>query len=148
MKLDLEKCLPSAARLSFWPFLDLLALGLFFAVFSSKFVVAPGITLALPRVGSSQVAISPVYEVISVTEVRGEEMIFYRDSVLNLMSLEKLLQGQPRPEPSTTLLVKADARVSMQTLSALGEFAIKFGYARVQLATEEGGAADNPFSGR
>lgn len=145
MRLDLERFLPRAANLSFWPFLDLLALGLYFVLFSSKFLVAPGITLALPRVGSSQVAISPVYEVISVTEVKGEEMIFYRDSVLNLKTLEKLLEGQPRPDPSTTLLVKADARVSMQTLSALGEFAIKSGYARVQLATEEGSAASSPF---
>ena len=69
--LKLEAELPKRAKLSFWPFLDLCVIGMFFVVFSSKFVVAPGLTLALPEVGSAQVAIAPVYEVVTVTEVKG-----------------------------------------------------------------------------
>ncbi len=145
MKLDLERELPKAARLSFWPFLDLLALGLFFALFSSKFVVAPGITLALPQVTSSHVSIAPIYEVITVSEAKGQEMIFYKDSVLNLLSLQKVFDAQARPASNATLLVKADARVSMATLSALSDLAIQAGYAQVQLATDDSREAGSPF---
>ncbi|MDQ8204872.1 biopolymer transporter ExbD [Pelagicoccus sp. SDUM812003] len=135
--LELERELPRRARLSFWPFVDLCAIGLFFALFSSKFVMAPGVTLALPEAQSSQVAIASVYEVITVTEVKGEEMIFFKDSVLDLVSLGKLLEERGPAQAGATLLVKADVRVSMQTLSSLCELAISAGYARVQLATEE-----------
>ena len=135
--LNLEKELPKRAKLEFWPFVDLCAIGLFFAVFSSKFVVTPGFTLQLPRVESSQVAISSIYDVVTVTEVKGQEMIFFQDNVVNVETLAKLLQARERPPSNATLLVKADARVSMQTLSALSELAVRSGYSEVQLATEE-----------
>ncbi len=135
--LNLEKELPNRSKLSFWPFVDLCAIGLFFTIFASKFVVIPGLTLQLPEVGSSQVAIASVYDVITVTEVKGQEMIFFQDSVLNLETLGRLLDARDRPPSDATLLVKADARVSMQTLSALSELAVRAGYSNVQLATEE-----------
>ena len=135
--LNLEKELPNRSKLSFWPFVDLCAIGLFFTVFASKFVVIPGLTLQLPELGSSQVAIASVYDVITVTEVKGQEMIFFQDSVLNLETLGRLLDARERPALDATLLVKADVRVSMQTLSSLSELAVRAGYANVQLATEE-----------
>ena len=135
--LKLEAELPKRARLSFWPFVDLCVIGLFFAVFSSKFVMAPGLTLALPQVESSQVAISPIYEVVTVTEVKGEEMIFFQDSVLDLVSLEKVFEERGQAAKGATLLVKADMAVSMQTLSRLSQLAIDAGYAKVQLATDD-----------
>ncbi|MBC2606425.1 ExbD/TolR family protein [Pelagicoccus albus] len=134
--LKLEAELPKRAKLTFWPFLDLCAIGLFFTLFSSKFVMAPGLTLALPEVESSQVAISAVYEVVSVSEVKGQEMIFYQDSVLDLDSLAKLFESRGAAPEKATLLVKADKAVSMTTLSSLVELAIANGYERVQLATE------------
>ncbi len=135
--LNLETELPKRARLSFWPFVDVCAIGLLLTVFSSKFVMAPGLTLALPEVGASQVAIAPVYEVVTVMEVKGEEMILFQSSVLDLDSFGKLLDERgPAPE-GATLLVKADVKVTVQTLSVLSELAIRTGYAKVQLATEE-----------
>ncbi|MDQ8187255.1 biopolymer transporter ExbD [Pelagicoccus sp. SDUM812002] len=145
--LKLEAELPKRAKLSFWPFLDLCAIGLFFVLFSSKFVMAPGITLALPEVGSSQVAISPLYEVVTVTEVKGEEMIFFKDSKFNLDSLEKLFAKRGKAPQGATLLVKADVAVSMRTLALLSELAIESGYSRVQLATEERQAVGGTFGG-
>ena len=146
--LDLEKEIPKPARLSFWPFVDICAIGLMFAVFGSKFIMTPGITLALPEVENSQVAIAPVYEVVTVTEVKGEEMVFYQDSVLDLESFAKLLAERGYLPKDATLLVKADARVSMQTLSSLSELAIEAGYARVQLATEDRNANRESFFSR
>lgn len=136
MKLDLEKELPKRARLTVWPFVDICAIGLFFVLFSSKFVMAPGLTLALPVVGSSQVAISSAYEVIAVSEVKGEEMIFFQNSVLNLESLARYFEKRGPAPKGATLLVKADMAVSMKTLTALNQLAIEAGYARIQLATE------------
>lgn len=135
--LKLEAELPKRAKLSFWPFVDLCVIGLFFVLFSSKFVMAPGLTLALPEVDSSQVAISQLYEVITVTEVKGEEMIFFQDGVHNLESLRKAFLKKGPVSGDTTLMVKADMAVSMRTLSALSEVAIDAGYSKVQLATEE-----------
>lgn len=143
--LKLEAELPKRARLSFWPFVDLCVIGLFFAVFSSKFVMAPGLTLALPKVESSQVAISPIYEVVTVTEVKGEEMIFFQDSVLNLASLEKAFESRGLAPKGATLLVKADVAVSMRTLSSLSQLAIDAGYSKVQLATEDRRSSEGAF---
>ncbi|MBD5782584.1 biopolymer transporter ExbD [Pelagicoccus sp. NFK12] len=145
--LKLEAELPKRAKLSFWPFLDLCVIGMFFVLFSSKFVMTPGITLALPEVESSQVAISPVYEVIAVTEVKGEEMIFFKDSKFDLESLEKHFDRRGAPQEGATLLVKADVAVSMRTLSLLSELAIKAGYSKVQLATEERRSLGGAFGG-
>ncbi|MDQ8183017.1 biopolymer transporter ExbD [Pelagicoccus sp. SDUM812005] len=145
--LKLEAELPKRAKLSFWPFLDLCVIGMFFVLFSSKFVMAPGITLALPEVGASQVAISPIYEVIAITEVRGEEMIFFKDSKFDLVSLEKHFEKRGAAPKGATLLVKADVAVSMRTLSLLAELAIEAGYSRVQLATEERKTGGGAFGG-
>jgi len=147
MNLGLETELPKRARLNLWPFLDLCAIGLFFVLFSSKFVMAPGLTLALPEVGSSQVATSSIYEVMTVSEVKGEEMIFFQDSVLNIESLGRYLEKRGPAPRDATLLVKADVAVSMKTFSALTELAIKAGYARVQLATEDDRDRRLPFGG-
>jgi len=118
---------------------------MFFVLFSSKFVMAPGLTLALPQVESSQVAISPVYEVVSVTEVKGEEMIFFQDSVLNLDSLENLFDRRGEAPAGATLLVKADIAVSMRTLSSLSQLAIDAGYEKVQLATDDSQSGEGAF---
>lgn len=145
--LKLEAELPKRAKLSFWPFLDLCVIGMFFVLFSSKFVMAPGLTLALPEVDSSQVAISAVYEVITISEVKGEEMIFFQDSVLSLDSLRKRFAERGGAPAGATLLVKADVDVTMATLSQLSELAIDSGYDRVQLATEDRAAAERAFGG-
>lgn len=146
--LNLEKEIPRPAKLAFWPLIDLCAIGLFFALFSSKFVMAPGITLNLPAVGDPSAAIAPVFEVVSVSEVNGEEMIFYRDNVSRLPAFAALFERRGRPPENATLLVKADARVSMQTLSELADVAIKAGYSKVQLAAENRQEAESAFSER
>lgn len=146
--LKLEAELPKRAKLSFWPFLDLCVIGMFFVLFSSKFVMAPGLTLALPEVESSRVAVSAIDEVITVSEVKGEEMIFFKDRVLNLESLGKFFESRGEAPEGTTLLVKADMAVSMRTLSLLSELAIEAGYSRVQLATEEKRRPESRFGGR
>ncbi len=145
--LKLEAELPKRAKLSFWPFLDLCVIGMFFVLFSSKFVMTPGITLALPEVESSQVATSSVYEVIAVTEVKGAEMIFFDGSKYDLDSLTKLFSERGKAPEGATLLVKADVAVSMGTLSLLSSLAIESGYSRVQLATEERRSASGAFGG-
>lgn len=146
--LKLEAELPKRAKLSFWPFLDLCVIGLFFVLFSSKFVMMPGLTLTLPEVGTSQVAISTVSEVIMVTEVKGEEMVFFQDRVLNLESLEKYFNERESIPADATLLLKLDVSVSTDTLSLLLELANSAGYAQVQLATEEREGENGVFNGR
>lgn len=146
--LKLEAELPKRAKLSFWPFLDICALGLFFALFSSKFLVAPGLTLALPVVERSQVSISQIYEVIAVTEVKGEEMIFFQDSKFDIESLKKQFQKRGKAPEGATLMIKADVAVSVRTLSLLTQLALDSGYSSVQLATEDSQSRAGPFGAR
>lgn len=136
LKLDLEKEAPRPARLGFWGFVDLCAIALFFILFGSKFIVAPGVSIELPQLTKTQNAMANEYDVLTVSEIDGEEMVIYRGMVLNLVTFRKQLAlREERPE-GYTLLVRSDANVSIQTFVSLSEIAIEGGYEKVQLATE------------
>ncbi|MCH6258732.1 biopolymer transporter ExbD [Puniceicoccaceae bacterium K14] len=137
LKLNLETEAPKPARLGFWPFVDLCVIGLFFAMFGSKFVVAPGINIELPELGSTMVSVAEKYEVLTVNEVEGKEMIMFQGTVLNLSSMRRLLKLRGKVPEGVTLLVRSDASVSMRTWVSLSEIASEAGYSHIQLATEK-----------
>ena len=145
LKLDLEKELPEPSRMSWWPLVDLCVIGLFVAVFGSKFVIPPSLTMDLPQLKKPQIAIAAEYHVVSIDEVEGEEMILYEDTVHNLETFRKRLDKRGKVTRGTTLLVRADAAVSMQTLSSLFEIAQEMGYQRIQFATEKRQDESSPF---
>lgn len=146
LKLDLESEAPKPALLGFWPFVDLCVIGLFFAMFGSKFIIAPGVSIELPKLDASMVSVAEKYEVLTVNEVEGKEMIMFQGTVLNLSSMRKLLIARDTVPEGVTLLVRSDASVSMRTWVALTEIANDAGYANVQLATERRQSVDVDFA--
>lgn len=146
LRLNLENEAPTPAKLSFWPFVDLCAIGLFFALFGSKFIIAPGIGVELPRLESEGITMAENYEVLTVNEVEGKEMIMFQGTVLNLDSMRRLLNAREEVQEGVTLLVRSDAAVSMKTLVSLSEIATEAGYARIQLATEMREDVEDEFS--
>ncbi len=147
LKLDLEKEAPSPARLSFWPFVDLCVIALFFFLFGSKFIVAPGVEIELPRLDKVQIAIANEYDVLTVSERGGEEMVIFRGMVLNMETFRKQLGQLGVDREGYTLLVRSDEGVSMQTLVSLSEIAGAAGYDRIQLAAERKQLSVQQFRG-
>ncbi|RME67576.1 MAG: hypothetical protein D6781_12920, partial [Verrucomicrobia bacterium] len=75
------------------PFVDLGVIALFFIVFSSRFVFAPGIARDLPTTRAEVSEAAPAAHVLTVIETEGSEVvIFERGGVLTLDAFEELLR--------------------------------------------------------
>jgi len=136
LALKLENEVPKPVGLNFWPFFDLCVIGLFATLYGSSFVIAPGISIDLPRSNHRQSTVAQRLEVMSVDEVSGEEQIYFEDRLLKLETLEKMLRIRGNVADNVTLLVRVDASVSVQTITSIFEIAERAGYPNVQLATE------------
>lgn len=145
--LKLEKEVPAGVGLSFWPFIDICLIGLFAALFGSKFVMAPGIAVQLPEVIEPQSSISARLHVLTVDEVEGKEVIIFQERLLNLTTFAKLLEKSGPVASGTDLLVRADAKVSWQTLASLIEAAEKGRYSHIKFSTERSSIEEERFGG-
>lgn len=136
LTLKLENELPKTAALNFWPFFDICVIGLFATLYGSNFVIAPGISIDLPRANHMQSAVAQRLEVMSVDEVSGEEQIYFEDRLLKLETLEKMLRIRGEIPENVALLIRIDGSVSAQTFTSIWEIAKTAGYGNIQLATE------------
>ena len=73
---------PKSRRMDPVPFIDACLIVIFFSLFGSSYVFAPGITLHLPHSRTAAADALPVYEVLTVGEIEGAERILYRWSDL------------------------------------------------------------------
>ncbi len=150
LTLNLESELPRACSLNFWPFFDFCVIGLFATLYGSNFVIAPGISIDLPRANHIQSSVAQRLEVMSVDEVSGEEQIYFEDRLLKLETLEKMLRIRGEIPKNVALLVRIDGSVSAQTFTSILEIAKSAGYQNIQWATEDPEtvpdalSADNP----
>ena len=62
-------------RLDPVPYLDACLIVIFFSLFGSTYVFAPGVTLNLPTSQTAALDALPVYEVLTVGEIEGSERI-------------------------------------------------------------------------
>ena len=99
--------------------------------------MAPGIAVQLPEVTEPSTSISARYHVLTVDEIEGKEVIIFHERLLNLETFARYLDESGPVASGTDLLVRADSRVSWQTLAALFDAAIKSGYRQVRLPTEQ-----------
>lgn len=136
LTLKLENELPKAAALNFWPFFDICVIGLFATLYGSNFVIAPGISIDLPRAIHAQTAVAQRLEVMSVDEISGEEQIYFEDRLLKLETLEKMLRIRGQIPENVALLIRIDGSVSAQTFTSILEIAESAGYRNIQWATE------------
>lgn len=131
-------------------YVNVVLLGLFFALFGSRFVLSPGIQLlqpdfALPQSGGEGGAPISTMAVISVL---GPNMVFTREGRMSFSELEAWLPTQVArgAEQESRLLVRADAGVSAEDLMRISDLATASGFTGVQLALER--AAPSDFSTR
>ncbi len=151
LTLRLDNEVPKSVGLNFWPFFDICVIGLFATLYGSNFVIAPGISIDLPRANNMQSAVAQRLEVMSVDEISGEEQIYFEDRLLKLETLEKMLRIRGEIPENVALLIRIDASVSAQTITSIFEIAESAGYKNIQWATEnrdmqpdELGANQNP----
>ena len=139
--LDLASRLRPAPRMMDGVFYaNLVLLGLFFALFGSRFVISPsvsleGTTFALPT--SSAPAASGM-STTAVISVLGPDMVFTAEGRMTYQELRRWLPTQVArgAELDSRLLVRADARVATQDLVRLSDLAREAGFSGVQLALE------------
>lgn len=120
---------------------NVVLLGLFFALFGSRFVLSPGIELlqpdfALPE--SEEVGGSAV-STMAVISVLGPNMVFTSEGRMSFGELGVWLPSQVARggERNSRLLVRADARVSAEDIMKISDLATASGFTGVQLALEK-----------
>ena len=123
-------------RLDPVPFIDACLIVIFFSLFGSTYVFAPGVTLNLPTSRTATLDALPVYEVLTVGEIEGSERILYDGRIYNLETFEKSLLGSESDRGGVTLLVRMDEEVSVRTLSEVCDIARGAGFREVQIAAE------------
>lgn len=111
---------------------------LFFAVFGSRFVLAPGLGLELPVVEGSNQRAESTTDFITVSNA-GQ--ILAGDGPRDLKQLRGWLQQQvqlrQKQRRAPTLLVTASANVPNATVNEITAIAYATGFTRVILATAE-----------
>jgi len=126
------------------PFLDVMLIGLFFSMFSSSFLLPPGIPIDLPREGSEILVSEPVAAVVTVLppapgDEAGEGMVLFGGDMIRQGALELSLREFLRVHPSgrPVLLLKMDSRASLSQLLRISQAARASGFSSVQIAAEE-----------
>lgn len=128
-----------------WDWLHVVNAGLialFFVLFQSKHVIAPGIVitenqraaraLRLPAVPG---AVELGGTVALVVSVMGRDLVFTEDGKYTFAEFARWLQARRVPGGSARLLVRADDAVSLNDFSAIFDAASAAGFT-VQLAAE------------
>lgn len=116
-------------------FVNVGVIALFFFVFGSRFVLAPGlgVDFKMPEMAGALAGASPTESVISV---RPSGQIF-ADGLLNLPQLRDWLKREAQKSRQPSLLVRASAGVPVSELADIVSAAKEAGFVRVVLGAEE-----------
>jgi len=109
---------------------------LFFFLFGSRFVLAPGlgVDFKLPQMAGANEGATIATVVISVPR---SNMVLAEDGMLNYVQLRGWLQQRARQEKGLGLLVRADRSVPLEDLGVIAEMARTAGFTGgVQVAME------------
>ncbi len=117
-------------------------LALFFTLFGSRFVLAPGLGLdfELPQLAGAREGAAPTTCYISVLRT-GQ--IFTDDGLFNLAQLQGWLNAQGKLYRRPSLLIRASAGVPLSSLSRIFDLAHKAGFRVVVGAEDPAGARGN-----
>ena len=110
-------------------------IALFFVLFGSRFVLAPGLgtDFRIPTVASSRLGAAATTHVISL---KAGGLIFTDSGQLSFAQLHDWLKQAAASSAHPVLLVRASSDVSMQDLTRLYNAAEEAGFARVVWAAE------------
>jgi biopolymer transport protein ExbD len=98
---------------------------LFFLLFGSRFVLAPGLGIRLPEMPGAREGAAAATVVISL---QRSDVVFVEDGMLNYSQLRGWLQKRARHEKGLTLLVRADRRVPLEDMGVIAEMAGQAGF--------------------
>jgi biopolymer transport protein ExbD len=116
-------------------FVNVGLLGLFFLLFGSRFVLAPGlgVDFRLPELEGVRENAAPTQRVISVLP-SGQ---IFADGLLNKAQLREWLRLEARKLRQPSLLVRASAGVPLSELADIISVAHEAGFVRVVVGAEE-----------
>lgn len=125
-------------------FVNVGLLVVFFALFGSRFVLAPGlgVDFRLPEMPGALAGAATTDRVISVLP-SGQ---IFADGLLNMAQLREWLKVEAKKSKQPSLLVRAGAGVPVSQLADIVSAAREAGFVRVVLGAEEraaGGAGGN-----
>ena len=135
--LDLASRLrPEPRSFDYWFFVNAGLIVLFFALFGSRFVLAPGlgVDFEMPQIAGARAGAVPTQRVISV---RAAGQIFAADGLLNLAQLREWLRVEAAKLREPSLLIRASADVPVSELARIVGTAREAGFVRVVLGAED-----------
>ncbi len=132
---------PPPRDLDFVAWVNVGVIVLFFSLFGSDFVLAPGLpvgvgeqgTVVLPSVGPASYGAGTASVVVSY---RSDRKILFEGGMYSLSELRKHMEAYVKDHPGAVMLVRADRQVSVQAFADLCEMARTVGFANVLLAAE------------
>jgi biopolymer transport protein ExbD len=138
--LELESRMsPPPRDLDFVAWVNVGVIALFFTLFGSGFVLAPGLLMGarnegfqLPVAGGTQYA-STASVVVSY---RKDDVILFEGAIIKLPELRLRLEAYAKKHPGEVLLLLADKHVSTQAVFDLSVMAQSAGFAYVLMAGE------------
>lgn len=116
-------------------YVDVGLLALFFVLFGSRFVLAPGLGVgfAMPVMEHALEGAAPTQSVISVLP-SGQ---IFADGLLSMPQLQEWLKAEARKSKEPSLLVRADGGVPIDKLAAIYSAATDAGFKRIVFGAEE-----------
>ncbi len=125
-----SNCQLAKGRIDPAPMVDIVFLLLIFIALSSPYVVQPGLaidlTSARPNVNSFQGV---------VLTVSRDDLMFFSNQKTNLEGLRSVLERAAAQSRNQTLVIKADRRVSNDTIIQIFSIAREAGFSAVNWAT-------------
>ena len=146
--LELESRLsPPPRDFDFVAWVNVAVIVLFFGLFGSRFVLAPGLLFdagnegfELPRTeGLQYVGTASV-----VVSYRRDDVILYEGAIIKMPELQERLAAYAKQHPGEVLLLLADRHVTFQAVSKLSAMARSVGFAYVQMANETPDSTNSP----
>jgi biopolymer transport protein ExbD len=138
--LELQSRLRPAPRdLDFFAWVSVGVIALFFSLLGSRFILAPGMLVELPKMSPASMR---AVETSVVVVYRRDEVILFGTGMYSLADLKKPLEEQAKNHPGSTLHVIADRQVSTQALAKLGELAAAAGFVNMLVAGDRASAEE------
>jgi biopolymer transport protein ExbD len=133
---------PEPRSLDWIFFVNVGLIALFFTLFGSRFVLAPGVPMLAAMAGSDANARVTTHDI----RVWHERQILAGDGLRTLPELEAWLVAQAKTTKEPVLLVHSNAEVSLELMARILSLARGAGF-EVQVATVEPGR-ERPATGR
>ncbi len=121
------------------PMIDVVFQLVLFFMVSTTFISSPGIQVDLPR-ASSEVVIAEKRD-LNVW-VTAEGAVYVDDAPVTLQRLREQLRQTAKADPSTLVVIKADAGVTHGRVVTVMDLARAEGLSRLAIATETEGVSD------